>query len=75
MGSRRPRSSACPCRAAPWTPRSAQFEANPYFREAIRLRYWDDTAKVPGLEVPGLGHYHDRLETAARAKAGLSGVS
>jgi [1-hydroxy-2-(trimethylamino)ethyl]phosphonate dioxygenase len=53
----------------------ARFEANPYYREAIRLRYWDDTAKVPGLEVPGLGHYHDRLDAAARAKAGLSGVS
>ncbi|MGP0069043.1 MAG: phosphonate degradation HD-domain oxygenase [Isosphaeraceae bacterium] len=53
----------------------AEFEANPYYRDAIRLRHWDDTAKVPGLEVPGLGHYHDRLEAAARAKAGVSGAS
>ena len=43
-----------------------QFEANPYYRDAIRLRHWDDTAKVPGLEVPGLGHYHDRLDAAAQ---------
>ncbi len=43
-----------------------QFEANPYYREAIRLRHWDDTAKVPGLEVPGLEHYRDRLQAAVQ---------
>jgi phosphonate degradation associated HDIG domain protein len=41
----------------------ARFENNPYFREAVRLRRWDDTAKVPGLRVPGLDHYRNRLET------------
>ena len=35
----------------------AAFEANPHFREAVRLRHWDDAAKVPGLAVPGLDHY------------------
>ena len=44
----------------------AEFEANPYYRDAVRLRHWDDTAKVPGLAVPGLEHYRDRLEAAAR---------
>lgn len=44
----------------------AEFENNPAFRDALRLRHWDDTAKVPGLEVPGLDHYRKRL-------SGLSG--
>ncbi len=45
----------------------AQFESNPYYRDALRLRYWDDTAKVPDLAVPGLEHYRERLAAAARA--------
>src|SRR6266849_2507681 len=34
-----------------------EFEQHPYYREAVRLRHWDDMAKIPGLEVPGLAHY------------------
>jgi [1-hydroxy-2-(trimethylamino)ethyl]phosphonate dioxygenase len=45
----------------------ADFEKNPSYRDAIRLRHWDDTAKVPGLKVRGLEHYRGRLEAAARA--------
>jgi phosphonate degradation associated HDIG domain protein len=44
----------------------AAFEANPRHPEALRLRHWDDAAKVPGLDVPGLDHYRARIE-AARA--------
>jgi len=33
------------------------FEQQPFAREAVRLRRWDDIAKVPGLHVPGLEHY------------------
>jgi phosphonate degradation associated HDIG domain protein len=51
----------------------AQFEANPYYRDAVRLRHWDDTAKVPGLEVPALDHYRDRLESASRPPDEISG--
>ncbi len=40
----------------------AEFEGNEFFREAVRLRYWDDAAKVMGLEVPGAGHYRKRIE-------------
>ncbi len=51
----------------PMTPAEvAAFEGNPYFRDAIRLRHWDDTAKVPGLPVPGPSYYRDRLEAVAR---------
>ena len=44
----------------------AAFEANACFRDAVRLRHWDDTAKVPGLAVPGPSHYRGRLEAVAR---------
>jgi OPA family glycerol-3-phosphate transporter-like MFS transporter len=48
----------------------ASFEANPHHREAVRLRHWDDAAKIPGLAVPGLDHYRGRIEAAAaRAEA------
>ncbi len=46
----------------------ANFESNPAYHDAIRLRHWDDTAKVPGLEVPGLDHYHNRLVAAVRSR-------
>ena len=39
----------------------ADFESNPYFREAIQLRYWDDEAKIPQLQVPPLEHYRSHL--------------
>ncbi len=41
-----------------------QFEAQPHFRGAVRLRRWDDLAKVPGMEVPPIEHYRARLERA-----------
>jgi gamma-butyrobetaine dioxygenase len=40
------------------------FERLPFATEAIRLRRWDDEAKIPGLEVPGLSHYRPHLESA-----------
>lgn len=39
----------------------ARFALNPFARDAVRLRRWDDTAKVQGLAVPGLDHYLDRV--------------
>jgi len=39
----------------------AEFESNPAHDDAVRLRHWDDTAKVPRLDIPGLEHYRDRL--------------
>ena len=44
----------------------AAFEAGPFSRDAVRLRHWDDLAKVPGLAVPGPSHYRGRLEAVAR---------
>jgi len=44
------------------------FEQRPFAREAVRLRRWDDLAKVPGMPVPGLDHYRamiDRVQLRA----------
>jgi predicted HD phosphohydrolase len=41
-----------------------EFERNPHCRDAVRLRRWDDLAKIPGLDVPGLEHYRARVEAA-----------
>ena len=40
----------------------ADFEPNAVHQDAVRLRHWDDTAKVPGLNVPGLDRYRERLK-------------
>lgn len=46
----------------PFTPSEVQsFEHNPYHKDAVRLRHWDDAAKVPGLGVPPLDTYRPRL--------------
>jgi phosphonate degradation associated HDIG domain protein len=51
----------------PMSPEEVQrFEANPYYRDAIRLRRWDDEAKIAGLEVPGLESYLGRLAAALK---------
>jgi [1-hydroxy-2-(trimethylamino)ethyl]phosphonate dioxygenase len=37
------------------------FEALPNASVAVQVRRWDDEAKIPALEVPGLSHYRDVL--------------
>lgn len=43
----------------------AAFEVLPGHADAVRLRRWDDAAKVVGLEVPRLDTYVDLLEHLA----------
>lgn len=43
-----------------------RFENNLFRHDAVRLRYWDDTAKVRGLKVPSLDYYRNHLEAAAK---------
>jgi len=45
------------------------FEDDPDYEAAVRLRHWDDLAKIPGLDVPGLGHYRRRIEAARSESA------
>jgi phosphonate degradation associated HDIG domain protein len=42
-------------------PEQALFTANPFAQDAVRLRRWDDAAKIQGLDVPPLSHYSTRL--------------
>lgn len=42
-----------------------QFEKNPFHRQAVRLRLWDDQGKVAGLKTPGLHEYRGLIEQFA----------
>ena len=47
-----------------FSPEATQaFIAKPFAREAMRVRRWDDAAKIPGEATPPLSHY---LEIGAR---------
>lgn len=42
----------------PMTPDEARaFEVNPYYKEILQLRGWDEQAKIPDLSTPGLDYY------------------
>ena len=43
---------------------AAEFRALPFAEEAIRLRRWDEAAKVPGGATPDLEHYRATLQAA-----------
>ena len=45
----------------------AAFDQNPFAFDAVRLRRWDDTAKVSRLPTPPLKHYVGHLQAAVRA--------
>lgn len=34
-----------------------RFESEPYYEDAVRLRKWDDMAKVSGLDTPDYTHF------------------
>lgn len=47
----------------------AEFDQHPFKEDAVRLRRWDDTAKVPTLATPSLDHFAVYLfEAATKAK-------
>lgn len=46
----------------------AAFEANPFFREAVRVRLWDEAGKAAGVATPAFAHYAPLLRRVA-AKA------
>jgi [1-hydroxy-2-(trimethylamino)ethyl]phosphonate dioxygenase len=52
------------------TTREAEdFEHDPHAVGGIRLRRWDDRAKIPQLDVPGLDHYTATLRRLKRPEA------
>jgi phosphonate degradation associated HDIG domain protein len=51
----------------PFTPEeAAEFRALPFAEDAIRIRRWDEAAKVPGILTPDLEHYRATLQAALR---------
>jgi phosphonate degradation associated HDIG domain protein len=51
----------------PHTPaEAAAFARHPHHAAAVRLRHWDDAAKVPGWAVPAFDHYRPRLAALLR---------
>ncbi|QJD79175.1 phosphonate degradation HD-domain oxygenase [Spirosoma rhododendri] len=45
---------------------AAQFEKNPYFREILQVRGWDERAKEIDLPTPGIEHYLALCERVRR---------
>jgi [1-hydroxy-2-(trimethylamino)ethyl]phosphonate dioxygenase len=43
----------------------AKFETERFYREAVRVRQWDDQGKVAGLKTPGLRDYRALIEELA----------
>lgn len=41
------------------------FEAEPFFRDAVRLRRWDDEGKIAGLPTPDFAHCRPLIERLA----------
>jgi [1-hydroxy-2-(trimethylamino)ethyl]phosphonate dioxygenase len=43
----------------------AEFEAERFHRDAVRVRRWDDQGKVTGLKTPGILDYRELIEEMA----------
>src|ERR1700686_1600756 len=43
----------------------AQFETELFYKDAVRVRQWDDQGKVAGLKTPELGDYRALIENLA----------
>lgn len=44
----------------------AEFEANPYYRDAVAVRRWDDEAKDPNAETPDYAEFVPMLAKLAK---------
>jgi phosphonate degradation associated HDIG domain protein len=47
---------------------AAAFSAQPFHRDAILVRQWDDAGKVAGLATPGLNDYAGLIDEMCRRK-------
>jgi phosphonate degradation associated HDIG domain protein len=48
---------------------SRQFEQHPFCQQAVRLRRWDDAAKVEKLVTPYIDHFASHLDAAAAERS------
>ena len=46
---------------------AADFIAMPHAPDAVRLRRWDEAAKVPGKATPDLAHFRRYIEASLTA--------
>ncbi|MFT3920923.1 MAG: hypothetical protein QM778_00145 [Myxococcales bacterium] len=46
-----------------------QFESRPFFQDAVRLRRWDDAAKVVDMKTPDLEHFARYIDLALESDA------
>lgn len=46
---------------------AAAFRARPFAEDAVRVRRWDEAAKVEGLPTPDLAHFRSYLEASLKA--------
>jgi phosphonate degradation associated HDIG domain protein len=47
----------------------ARFEREPWYREAVRVRRWDDQGKVAGLRTPTLADFAPLIQAIAAARS------
>lgn len=40
------------------------FEQNPYFQEIIRMRRWDEAAKIENVKLPDLDHFLNLIQSS-----------
>ena len=45
---------------------AAAFRSIPFANQAVRIRLWDDAAKLPGCETPRIEHYRATLLSALK---------
>jgi predicted HD phosphohydrolase len=38
---------------------AVEFESDPLFELYLKMRTWDDNAKITGIPIPDMGHYRD----------------
>jgi [1-hydroxy-2-(trimethylamino)ethyl]phosphonate dioxygenase len=55
----------------PMSPQEVRaFESEPFFREAVRVRRWDDQGKVAALRIPPLQAYRSLIESESVGTGG-----
>jgi len=51
---------------------AAAYAATPFAPDAVAVRRWDDTGKLPGQVVPGFEHFRPVLDVCRRPSARLT---
>ena len=45
----------------------AEFEENPSYADAVRVRIWDDMGKDPDMQTASLDHFLDHIDACIKA--------